>query len=65
MAEDRSRYYRLKLFDPEGNEVSKFILRIYPEDEHGKKMAEMQGAKLGVQLGLDSMHNAKTGWIRV
>ena len=63
MAEDRSLYYKLKLFDPEGNEVSRRTLRIYPEISTGKKEAEMQGAKLGIEMGLDAMHNAKTGWV--
>jgi hypothetical protein len=58
MSEDRSRYYRMKLFDPTGAEVSKKLLRIYPEDENGKRYAEMQGAKLGVELGLDAIAHA-------
>lgn len=58
MAEDRSRYYKIRLFDPNGNEVSKAVLRIYPEDEHGKKMAEMQGAMLGQSMGIYALRHA-------
>lgn len=64
MAEDRSKYYKLKLFDPDGNEVSKRTLRIYPEDVNGPKWAEMQGKMLGCELAINAMHNAKTGWVR-
>jgi len=59
MAEDRSRYYRIKLFDPDGKEISKRIFRIYPEEkEHGDKWAKMQAAKLSYELAMDAMDHA-------
>lgn len=61
MSDDTSKYYKIKLFDPAGAEISKMTLRVYPEDEQGKKMAEMQGAMLGQSCGIFALRHATGG----